>query len=125
MTFKNQQVLKNCSWEVKKGERLGLVGVNGAGKTTQLQVRGRSGRAGGWAGGSRQPREVGRAARHHGRHQCCPAPPHCLPDSSRPPLPRTPAPQIVMGKVTPDAGEVVKAKRNMRVAYLAQVGESV
>lgn len=64
MTFKNQQVLKDCSWEVKKGERVGLVGVNGAGKTTQLQ--------------------------------------------------------IIMGKLTPDSGEVVKAKRNMRIAYLAQ-----
>ena len=38
VTFKNHQVLKNASWEVKKGERVGLVGVNGAGKTTQLQV---------------------------------------------------------------------------------------
>ncbi len=64
MTFKNQQVLSNCSWEVKKGERAGLVGVNGAGKTTQLQ--------------------------------------------------------IVMGKLQPDSGEVVKAKKNMRIAYLAQ-----
>jgi hypothetical protein len=26
MTFKNQQVLTNCTWEVKKGERVGLVG---------------------------------------------------------------------------------------------------
>lgn len=26
ITFKNQQVLKDCSWEVKKGERVGLVG---------------------------------------------------------------------------------------------------
>eukprot|EP00983_Pelagomonas_calceolata_P108269 1159438-Pelagomonas_calceolata.AAC.8 len=26
VTFKNQQVLTNCSWEVKKGERVGLVG---------------------------------------------------------------------------------------------------
>ena len=26
MTFKNQQVLKDVSWEVKKGERVGLVG---------------------------------------------------------------------------------------------------
>jgi hypothetical protein len=26
MTFKNQQVLKDCSWECKKGERVGLVG---------------------------------------------------------------------------------------------------
>ena len=64
MTFKNHQVLKDCTWEVKKGERAGLVGVNGAGKTTQLQ--------------------------------------------------------IIMGKLQPDAGEVVKAKRNMRIAYLAQ-----
>ena len=38
LTFKNAQVLKNVSWEVKKGERVGLVGVNGAGKTTQLQL---------------------------------------------------------------------------------------
>lgn len=38
ITFKNQQVLKDISWDVKKGERVGLVGVNGAGKTTQLQV---------------------------------------------------------------------------------------
>ncbi|KAJ9523392.1 hypothetical protein QJQ45_005295 [Haematococcus lacustris] len=64
MTFKNQQVLSECTWEVKKGERVGLVGVNGAGKTTQLQ--------------------------------------------------------IVMGRLSPDSGEVVKAKRNMRIAYLAQ-----
>ena len=39
ITFKNQQVLRDISWDVKKGERVGLVGVNGAGKTTQLQVR--------------------------------------------------------------------------------------
>jgi hypothetical protein len=30
--------------------------------------------------------------------------------------------QIVMGKLLPDAGEIVKAKKNMRIAYLAQVG---
>jgi ABC-type Mn2+/Zn2+ transport system ATPase subunit len=30
--------------------------------------------------------------------------------------------QIVMGRLQPDTGEVVKAKRNMRIAYLAQVG---
>jgi len=28
--------------------------------------------------------------------------------------------QIIMGKLQPDSGEVVKAKRNMRIAYLAQ-----
>jgi ATPase subunit of ABC transporter with duplicated ATPase domains len=26
ITFKNQQVLQDVSWEVKKGERVGLVG---------------------------------------------------------------------------------------------------
>lgn len=26
ITFKNQQVLQSVSWEVKKGERVGLVG---------------------------------------------------------------------------------------------------
>lgn len=38
ITFKNQQVLKDVSWDCKKGERVGLVGVNGAGKTTQLSI---------------------------------------------------------------------------------------
>ena len=38
MTFKNHQVLKDVNWDVKRGERVGLVGVNGAGKTTQLQI---------------------------------------------------------------------------------------
>lgn len=28
--------------------------------------------------------------------------------------------QIIMGKLIPDIGEVVKAKRNMKIAYLAQ-----
>eukprot|EP01025_Chloroclados_australasicus_P020892 TRINITY_DN2198_c0_g2_i3.p1 TRINITY_DN2198_c0_g2~~TRINITY_DN2198_c0_g2_i3.p1 ORF type:complete len:699 (+),score=100.85 TRINITY_DN2198_c0_g2_i3:90-2099(+) len=37
-TFKNQIVLKDVSWEVTQGERVGLVGINGAGKTTQLQI---------------------------------------------------------------------------------------
>ncbi len=32
------EVLKNISWEVKAGERIGLVGVNGAGKSTQLKI---------------------------------------------------------------------------------------
>lgn len=29
--------------------------------------------------------------------------------------------QAILGKVQPDSGEIVKAKRNMRIAYLAQV----
>lgn len=29
--------------------------------------------------------------------------------------------QIIMGKILPDSGEVIKAKRSMRIAYLAQV----
>jgi len=64
ITFKNQQVLKDVSWDVKKGEKVGLVGVNGAGKTTQLQ--------------------------------------------------------IITGALQPDAGNVIKAKDNMRIAYLTQ-----
>ncbi len=32
------EVLKNVSWEIKVGERIGLVGVNGAGKSTQLKI---------------------------------------------------------------------------------------
>lgn len=64
ITFKNQQVLKDVSWDVKKGEKVGLVGVNGAGKTTQLQ--------------------------------------------------------IITGALQPDAGNIIKAKENMRIAYLTQ-----
>jgi ATP-binding cassette subfamily F protein 3 len=32
------EILKNVTWEVKSGERVGLVGVNGAGKSTQLKI---------------------------------------------------------------------------------------
>ena len=37
-SFKGVTVLKDVSWEVKKGEKVGLVGVNGAGKTTQMRI---------------------------------------------------------------------------------------
>ena len=36
--FTGDDVLKDINWEVKKGERVGLVGWNGAGKTTQLKI---------------------------------------------------------------------------------------
>jgi len=29
--------------------------------------------------------------------------------------------QMIMGRIAPDTGEIIKAKRNMRIAYLAQV----
>tara|TARA_B100002051_G_scaffold276144_1_gene322713 strand:+ start:1018 stop:2742 length:1725 start_codon:yes stop_codon:yes gene_type:complete len=32
------EVLKDVTWEVKQGDRIGLVGVNGAGKSTQLRL---------------------------------------------------------------------------------------
>lgn len=64
VTFKNHQVLKDVNWDVKKGERVGLVGVNGAGKTTQLQ--------------------------------------------------------IITGALIPDSGEIIKARENMKIAYLTQ-----
>ncbi|NJN87900.1 MAG: ABC-F family ATP-binding cassette domain-containing protein [Leptolyngbyaceae cyanobacterium SL_7_1] len=32
------EVLKDINWEVKPGDRVGLVGVNGAGKSTQLRI---------------------------------------------------------------------------------------
>jgi len=62
--YKGVTVLKNVSWEVKKGEKVGLVGVNGAGKTTQLR--------------------------------------------------------IIAGLEEPDSGNVIKAKENMKVAFLSQ-----
>ena len=37
-TYTTGEVLKNVTWEVKPGERVGLVGVNGAGKSTQLKI---------------------------------------------------------------------------------------
>ncbi len=36
--FRNQEVIKEASWGVQTGERVGLVGPNGGGKTTQLKV---------------------------------------------------------------------------------------
>ena len=63
-SFKGVTLLKDVSWEVKKGEKVGLVGVNGAGKTTQLR--------------------------------------------------------IIAGLEEPDSGNVVKAKENMRIAFLSQ-----
>lgn len=32
------EILKDVNWEVKPGDRIGLVGVNGAGKSTQLRI---------------------------------------------------------------------------------------
>ena len=68
-TYKGAQVLKDVSWDVKKGERVGLVGINGAGKTTQLR--------------------------------------------------------IIAGKEDPDGGHVVKARENMKIAFLSQEFEVV
>lgn len=68
-TFKGVTVLKDVSWEVKRGERVGLVGINGAGKTTQLN--------------------------------------------------------IIAGKEEADSGNVVKARANMKIAFLSQEFEVV
>ncbi|KAL8489659.1 hypothetical protein ACS0TY_025034 [Phlomoides rotata] len=68
-SYKGVTVLKNINWEVKKGEKVGLVGVNGAGKTTQLR--------------------------------------------------------IISGLEEPDSGNVIKAKSNMKIAFLSQEFEVV
>ncbi|KAL6518523.1 ABC transporter F member 5 [Orobanche gracilis] len=68
-SYKGATVLKNVTWEVKKGEKVGLVGVNGAGKTTQLR--------------------------------------------------------IISGMEEPDTGNVIKAKNNMKIAFLSQEFEVV
>jgi len=36
--YSTDVVLKNSSWEIKKGEKVGLVGSNGAGKSTQFKM---------------------------------------------------------------------------------------
>lgn len=36
--YSTGEVLKDINWEVKPGDRIGLVGVNGAGKSTQLKI---------------------------------------------------------------------------------------
>ena len=36
--FQTDTVLKNINWEIKKGEKIGLIGCNGSGKTTQLKI---------------------------------------------------------------------------------------
>lgn len=38
VTFRNQEVVKDATWEVKTGDRIGLVGPNGGGKTTQVKI---------------------------------------------------------------------------------------
>lgn len=63
-SYKGVTVLKDVSWEVKRGEKVGLVGVNGAGKTTQLR--------------------------------------------------------IITGQEEPDSGNVIKARPNMKIAFLSQ-----
>ena len=96
MTFKNQQVLVNCSWEVKKGERVGLVGEGVALSpvriTQEIQLS--------W------PPIV---------------PCYFLSYQGVNGAGKTTQLQIIMGKLQADSGEVVKAKKNMRIAYLAQV----
>ena len=37
-SFKSKQVLKDISFELAKGEIMGLIGENGSGKTTILKV---------------------------------------------------------------------------------------
>ena len=36
--YSTEVVLKNVNWEIKKGEKVGLVGSNGAGKSTQFKI---------------------------------------------------------------------------------------
>jgi len=38
MIFRNTEVLKDASWRVTSGDRVGIVGANGGGKTTMLKI---------------------------------------------------------------------------------------
>lgn len=158
ITFKNQQVLRDITWEVsgggnlprrwalsacypcssqihlalesavtsakqvKKGERVGLVGVNGAGKTTQLQA------SGGCLQGLRLPRTLPGPV-----HGVLPFAACCWGHLLVPPVSKDfiriicySHPfllQIIIGALTPDGGEIIKAKENMKIAYLTQVSK--
>ncbi len=37
-TYPTAEVLKEITWEIRAGQRIGLVGVNGAGKSTQMRI---------------------------------------------------------------------------------------
>jgi ATP-binding cassette subfamily F protein 3 len=37
-TYPTGEILRDINWEIKPGDRIGLVGVNGAGKSTQLKI---------------------------------------------------------------------------------------
>jgi len=39
VTFKNQQLLRGVSWDVKRGERVGLVGARGAARPRRRRPR--------------------------------------------------------------------------------------
>ncbi|KDD72139.1 hypothetical protein H632_c3803p0, partial [Helicosporidium sp. ATCC 50920] len=41
-TYKNQTVLTDATWSFAAGDRVGLVGINGAGKSTQLRILART-----------------------------------------------------------------------------------
>ena len=36
--YSTDVVLKNINWEIRRGEKVGLVGTNGAGKSTQFKI---------------------------------------------------------------------------------------
>ena len=36
--YSNDVVLKNINWEIRRGEKIGLIGSNGSGKSTQFKI---------------------------------------------------------------------------------------
>ena len=64
-SFGTHEVLKGVSFSLQKGEKMGLVGVNGCGKTTLMRIisaRGRSGRR----HGAQKPRPAHRLSQAGG-----------------------------------------------------------
>jgi ATPase subunit of ABC transporter with duplicated ATPase domains len=100
ITFRNQEVLRDVTWGVQTGDRVGLVGANGAG-TFVLRVRHRERMT-----GRLVEKSLGRFLLHV--FFCTTA------------TGKTTQIRILAGELEPTTGDVVKSSKDLRVAVLRQ-----